>query len=128
MKQRCYYKKHKAYHRYGGRGIVVCDEWQSIKEFRKWALENGYRDNLTLDRINNDGNYEPSNCRWVTHRAQAANRSHKSNTGYVGVHRRNNRFSATIRYKRKLYHLGVFNTLEEAVKIRKKAERILQNG
>lgn len=124
MKQRCYYAKHEAYKRYGGRGISVCDEWKSIKAFRDWAVKNGYRDDLTLDRINNDGNYEPSNCRWVTPRAQAANRRTKSNTGVVGVHydKSKNRYSALIRIDGKLLHLGECRTLEEAVSLRKHAE------
>jgi len=63
------------YYRYGGRGIKVCKEWQKFTVFYKWALESGYQDNLTIDRINNDGNYEPKNCRWSTPKEQAANRT-----------------------------------------------------
>lgn len=130
MKQRCYYSKHKAYKRYGGRGIAVCDEWQSLTGFRTWALANGYRDDLTLDRINNDGNYEPSNCRWVTLREQATNRRTKSNTGFVGVHydKSKRRYSALIRIEGRLIHLGECKTLEEAVELRKRAEAKIQKN
>lgn len=51
---------------YGAKGIVVCDEWKEFTTFRDWALANGYKDNLTIDRVNGDGNYEPGNCEWVT--------------------------------------------------------------
>lgn len=74
MKERCYNKNHSAYARYGGRGIVVCQEWHDYTNFKKWALLNGYTESLTLDRINNDGNYEPSNCKWATQKEQANNR------------------------------------------------------
>lgn len=74
MKQRCLNKKQKFYHRYGGRGIKICDEWLDYKNFKQWALKNGYKDNLDLDRIDNDGNYEPSNCRWVAHKDNCNNR------------------------------------------------------
>ena len=63
------------YDAYGGRGIGVCFEWQNnFSAFYKWAVANGYQDALTLDRIDNDGDYRPDNCRWVTMKEQAANR------------------------------------------------------
>lgn len=75
MKQRCSYAKGFAYTDYGGRGIYVCDEWRnSFEEFRDWAMANGYRDDLSIDRIDVNGNYEPSNCRWATMKIQQNNR------------------------------------------------------
>lgn len=78
MKCRCYYTKHPNYANYGGRGITVCDEWiHDSKAFGDWAMKNGYSDELTLDRINNDEGYSPNNCRWVTLKQQANNKTHK---------------------------------------------------
>jgi hypothetical protein len=75
IKQRCGDKNAKNYYLYGGRGIKICDEWKNdYSKFREWGIKNGYRSNLQIDRINNDGDYEPSNCRFVTHTENARNK------------------------------------------------------
>lgn len=74
MKKRCYYKGHIRFARYGGRGIVVCDRWKD--SFENFFADMGYRPfGYSLERKNNDGNYEPSNCMWATPKEQANNRS-----------------------------------------------------
>lgn len=83
MKTRCYDKNNKEYMNYGGRGIIVCKEWLSnFKTFYDWAINNGYDDTLTIDRINVDGNYEPSNCRFIDIKTQQRNRS---NNRYITI-------------------------------------------
>lgn len=74
IKQRCFNEKSQNYSRYGGRGITVCNEWLSFETFMNWALNNGYSPDLSIDRIDNNGNYEPSNCRWVDMSVQANNK------------------------------------------------------
>lgn len=79
MKSRCYYHKNKCFHYYGGRGISICDEWlNSFNTFATWALCNGYADDLSIDRINVDGNYCPQNCRWATNDEQQKNKRKSS--------------------------------------------------
>jgi hypothetical protein len=76
IKQRCFNQKATSYPRYGGKGITMCEEWENdYRNFKAWALCNGYDDDLTIDRIDNKGNYEPLNCRWVTCKDQSRNTS-----------------------------------------------------
>lgn len=83
MKSRCYSLKYKSYRTYGGRGITLCDEWKNnFIAFYDWSILNGWRDGLQIDRINNDGNYEPDNCRYVT---QDVNQRNKTNTRWVTI-------------------------------------------
>lgn len=106
MKQRCLNPNNKKYEVYGKRGIKVCEEWKnSFHAFRFWAISHGYKKGLTIDRINTNGNYEPSNCRWVTQKVQQNNRRNnrvidgktlaqwadKSNLSYTAVRRRLNK-------------------------------------
>ena len=117
IKDRTLNPKHKQYNDYGGRGITICDEWLDIHNFYNWAMSNGYSDELSIDRIDNDGNYEPSNCRWTTRTIQQRNqRIQKNNTsGYKGVSydKKANKNKAYIKINKKLKHLGSFLTKEE---------------
>lgn len=85
MRARCNRPSAKRYKDYGGRGITVCEEWNcSYETFRDWALNNGYSDELTLDRIDVNGNYEPANCRWISNSAQQNNKRNSRNITYAG--------------------------------------------
>ena len=85
MKQRCYNPNAKSYKHYGGRGIVICDEWlSSSKTFYNWSNDNGYKEGLTIDRIDNNKGYSPENCRWVSAKVQANNKRNNRVITYKG--------------------------------------------
>lgn len=85
MKSRCYNPNTKAYKYYGGRGITICEEWlEDFMNFYKWAMENGYSDELSIDRIDVNGNYEPSNCRWADATTQSTNKRNNVSVLYRG--------------------------------------------
>lgn len=85
MRKRCRSEGHPDYHRYGGRGINICAEWDDYENFYRWSLENGIADDLTIDRIDNNGNYEPSNCRWTTWDVQKKNNNYEHRIEFNGM-------------------------------------------
>lgn len=122
MKQRCNNKNNAHYKDYGERNISVCNEWENnFLSFYNWSLENGYKDNLTIDRENNDLGYHPNNCRWVERTTQSRNTRiiHKHNTsGYRGVSfsTRSNKWLAQIMINNKNTFIGYFNDIIDAAK------------
>lgn len=110
MIDRCTNPNNKAWHRYGGRGISVCDRWR--ESYQAFLDDMGQKPvNLSIDRIDNDGNYEPSNCRWATHEQQMRNRASKRVTKYLGVRQLAN---GTFCARRRGEWLGAYATPEEA--------------
>ncbi|MDP4459875.1 hypothetical protein QUD39_01190 [Staphylococcus hyicus] len=85
MKARCNNSNNPAFDRYGGRGIKICDEWnKSFDEFYKWAKISGYTNELTIERVDNDGNYEPDNCKWANYSIQGRNKRNNALSEYKG--------------------------------------------
>ena len=126
MRRRCYNPKCKTYANYGARGISICKDWiDSYHNFECWALNNGFDIKLSIDRINNDGNYEPSNCRWADSTTQSLNRRKMKNTinTHKGIYEIKDRFLAkpykAYFYKDyKTYIIGYYKTIEEAIQAR----------
>ncbi|OFM07688.1 MULTISPECIES: AP2 domain-containing protein [unclassified Staphylococcus] len=117
MKQRCYNPNYDFYNAYGGRGIKVCDEWKD--DFMQFYKDMGDIpfEGAELDRINNDDDYNPSNCRWVNHKENTNNRrKYHNKTGYTGVtyKPRLNKYQAQLYKNKKFIYLGVYETAEEA--------------
>lgn len=130
MLNRCYIDTNKAYNLYGGRGIEVCEEWRGFDKFLnfyEWAYSNGYEEGLQLDRIDYDGNYSPENCRWVTptenSRNQGVRKDNSSGVRGVNKKKNSNKWVARISVDGKRIYLGERSDFEEAVKLRKDAER-----
>ena len=125
MKKRCNNKNCKDYYNYGGRGIVVCNEWNNSSEnFVLWALNNGYSDDLSIDRIDTDSGYCPENCKWSTATEQARNRHRLRNnkSGYTGIRKIGNKFRTWIIVDFKQINLGMHEDMESAIKARKAGE------
>ena len=116
MKRRIYNKNHPNYKDYGGRGITICDEWiHHPINFIGWALNNGYKKGLHLDRINNDGDYKPNNCRFITQSDSKRNTQLLKSTntsGYRGAayHKLAGKWQSNIMINRKRKHLGLFES------------------
>lgn len=130
MLKRCHNTKSKDYHLYGGRGIKVCSKWKDFVVFRDWALTNGYRDNLSIDRRDNDKGYSPDNCRWVNDKIQAINQRVKSTSscGLKGLKQLDSgNWQVRIQTNGKRKSLGTYKTSEEAVSIYNKAAKKREN-
>ena len=118
MKNRVFNSNRKVYKDYGGRGISICDEWKNdFMSFYTWAMSNGYSDELSIDRIDNDENYTPENCKWTTQTIQNRNRriSKNNTSGYKGVsyYKKYNKYVAYIKVNNKKIFLGYYKTTEE---------------
>lgn len=117
MKDRCFNPKHKFFNRYGGRGISVCSNWIGIELFLSWALSSGYKKGLELDRTDNNGDYEPSNCRWVVRRTNVRNRNNKSKLGSC-IYQQSKGFLVRVYKNKKLHNLGTHESVELAQLVR----------
>ncbi|MEN2467887.1 AP2 domain-containing protein [Ornithinibacillus sp. JPR2-1] len=127
MKDRCYNPENISYPWYGGQGIKIYQLWlDDYTKFHEWALRNGYKDNLEIDRIDSSKDYSPENCRWVTRRVQNLNqRLRKDNTsGIRGVkwNQARRKWEVNISVNKKRIYLGLYEELEDAAEARRKAE------
>lgn len=123
---RCEDEKEKAYKDYGGRGISICEEWRKdFQKFYDWSMENGYKKGLQIDRINNDGNYEPSNCRWVTRIVNANNKRSNKFIEHNGERKTIAEWARyyNVNYKNLWGNLSRGDSLEEAVRRIKMGDR-----
>jgi len=124
MIRRCNNPKDKGYKNYGGRGITVCDRWLKLENFIEDMGERP--EGLTIERIDNNGNYEPGNCCWATYTTQLRNQRVKktNHTGFNGISWREDRkkYQVRIQADEKQYHVGYFINLQRAIEARQQAE------
>ena len=115
MKRRCYDVNDSHYERYGGRGIKICDEWlYSFHAFYDWSMENGWQDGFEIDRIDNNGNYEPNNCRYVTRKENCNNRSTTRKIEINGISHSLTEWCEFFNIPR---HLRIFQKSDEEIKM-----------
>ena len=129
MKQRCNNPQNKNYEKYGGRGIKICTEWlNDPKKFFDWAIKNGYKEGLSIDRIDVNGNYEPDNCRWADNETQCLNQGlRKDNkTGYKGIYYSEGVYRVQITRNKKRHYFGSYKTLPEAIKVLEDARAMVE--
>lgn len=124
MRMRCHNKDTPSYKWYGAHGICVCEQWRDYRVFAKWARENGYSDDLQIDRIDTHGDYSPENCRFVTPRVNARNKRDPNFFKFGVREKKSGRFASQIRIKNKCIHLGTFDSFEEAKQAYLKADTL----
>lgn len=114
MKSRCENSKNKKYQYYGGKGVSVCGEWHNFINFHQWAINNGYQDDLSIDRIDPAGNYCPENCRWADSFVQGINRNRRHGAG-VNWDKGRSRWRGRVSVKGKDVFCGYFASYNDAI-------------
>lgn len=128
MKARCSSPKNKDYKYYGAKGVKVCEDWNDYDTFKKWALDNGYQENLTIDRIDTNGNYEPSNCRWTTRKVQANNTTRNHYVTHNGVTKTISEWAEELKVSQRTIYYRIQNGLtdEEAIFTIDRRRKVMQ--
>lgn len=122
IKQRCYNPNCRIYYKYGAKGIIMSNDWLSFENFKAWAEKAGYKENLTIDRIDSNGVYAPENCRWATYEQQNTHlRMLSTNkSGYIGISwsKKEHKWISSISIKNKTVRIGCYNAQKEAAEAR----------
>lgn len=123
MKSRCFNSLCCNYKNYGARGITICQEWLGpggYHNFRAWAIAHGYSKELSIDRIDNNGNYCPENCRWTTKSVQNMSRRHGNTSGYIGISLHSNKkfWYGRLKVNGKTIYTGMSKNIHEAAEMR----------
>lgn len=126
MRERCNNPNHVRYSCYGGKGVKVCSAWDNFMTFYEWAIRNGYKEGLTIDRVDNNGHYEPCNCRWATRKEQMHNSSRNRDVTINGATKRIYEWAEEFNlsyntFKRRLYREGAAPNILRPVKVYKSA-------